>query len=152
GGIWQSGGRIQIDSSGALYFETGNGAFDTNMANGFPTNGNYGDSIVKLVPDATITSSSPTINGWGFRVADYFTPFNQDGLNGADVDLGSSGLVILPDSVGTDAHRHLLLAAGKEGKFYLIDRDNMGEFSTTTDNVIQELLTPGGYWSSPTYF
>ena len=31
---------------------------------------------------------------------------------------------------------HLIVGAGKEGKFYLIDRDNMGKFGTT-DNIVQ---------------
>src|SRR5262249_58170457 len=54
--------------------------------------------------------------------------------------------------VGSAAHPHLLTAAGKEGKIYLIDRDNMGKFGTN-DQVVQ---TVGGQLSSsfdtPAYF
>ncbi len=150
-GIWQSGGKIEIDSSGALYFETGNGLFDSTLnAQGFPVNGDYGDSVVKIVTDSS-TPSTPNINGWGFHVADYFAPFNQANLNTNDTDMASSGLVILPDSLGSTAHPHLLIARGKSGVVYLIDRDNMGKFNSTTDHVVQEFSDSGGFWSCPTY-
>ncbi len=154
GGIWQSGGRIEVDSAGALYFETGNGLFDSTLNGaGFPSLGDYGDSVVKLVTDSS-TAANPNINGWGFHVADYFTPFDQAGLNNDDTDLSSSGLVLLPPSAGNAADPNLLVASGKNGTLYLIDADTgkMGEFHTSTDNVVEELNTPAGYWSSPTYF
>ena len=150
-GVWQSGGRVEVDSSGALYFETGNGTFETSLnAQGFPSNGDYGDSVLKIVTDSS-TSSTPNINGWGFHVADYFTPFNQATLNSGDTDLGASGLVILPDSVGSAAHPHLLIARGKAGVIYLIDRDSMGKFNPNTDQVVQKFTDSAGFWSSPTY-
>ena len=50
-GIWEGEGRIAVDSNGDMYFETGNGTFDTTMnAAGFPINGDYGDSFVKIAP------------------------------------------------------------------------------------------------------
>jgi fibronectin type 3 domain-containing protein len=151
-GIWQSGGRIEVDSSGALYFETGNGLFDSTLnAQGLPISGDYGDSVVKLVTDNS-TVSNPNINGWGFHVADYFAPFDQQTLNNDDTDMASSGLVVLPDSLGNAAHPHLLIARGKSGVVYLIDRDNMGKFNSTTDHVVQEYSDSGGFWSSPTYW
>ena len=55
----------------------------------------------------------------------------------------------MPDSLGSAAHPHLLLARGKSGVVYLIDRDNMGKFAAT-DHVVQEFTDTGGYWSSPT--
>ena len=79
GAIWQSGWARASDASGNIYFNTGNGPFDVN------TGGvDYrGDSIVKL-------NSSGT-------VLDYFTPYNQATLDATDADVGSSGLVLLPD-------------------------------------------------------
>jgi fibronectin type 3 domain-containing protein len=154
GGVWQAGGRVAVDAQGFLYFETGNGTFDTTLdSQGFPNSGDYGDSFVKLAVDPTSTPSHPNQNGWGLRVVDYFTPFNQDGLNNGDVDLGSGGPLILPDSVGSAAHPHLLVGAGKEGRIYLIDRDHLGGFDPSTDHVVQEL--PGaltGVFSTPAYY
>ncbi|HEV3255509.1 MAG TPA: S8 family serine peptidase, partial [Gemmataceae bacterium] len=155
GGIWQSGGRIAVDSNGFLYFETGNGTFDTTLnAQGFPINGDYGDSFMKLAVDPTSTPTNQNINGWGLKVVDYFTPFDQANLNNGDIDLGSGAPLILPDSVGSAAHAQLLVGAGKEGRIYVIDRNNMGHFSPTTDNVVQETPndTISGSFDTPAYF
>ena len=139
-GVWQGGGRIVMDPQGYMYVETGNGTFDTTLnAAGFPQFGDYGDSFVKIGLDPTTSQTNQNINGWGLKVVDYFTPSNQANLSSADADLGSGGTMILPDSVGSTAHPHLMVGAGKEGKVYLIDRDNMGKFSSTTDHVVQEL-------------
>jgi Ca2+-binding RTX toxin-like protein len=151
GGIWQSGGGLSSDGT-ALYFETGNGTFDGSNGNlvtpsetgtvtglnaqGFPVKGNYGNSFVKVVVDPITSATNQNVNGWGLKVADYFTPFNHQFLDGRDLDLGSGAPVILPDEVGSAAHPHLLVGAGKEGKMYVIDRDNMGKFGTK-DNVVQ---------------
>jgi fibronectin type 3 domain-containing protein len=155
GGIWQSGGRVAVDASGNLYFETGNGAFDTTLnSSGIPGNGDYGDSFVKIAVDSTTSPTNQNINGWGLKAVDYFTPFDQQNLNNGDLDLGSGGLMLLPDSVGSTAHPHLLVGSGKEGRIYLIDRDKMGHFSATTDNVVQETnnTTISGSFDTPAYF
>ena len=154
GGIWMAGAGLSIDPQGFLYFSTGNGDFDTQLdANGFPIHGDYGNSFVKLAVDPESTPSSPNINGWGLKVVDYFTPFNQDHLLRTGEDLGSGGLLILPDSVGSAAHPHLLVSAGKEGKIYLIDRDNMGKFNPAGDNIVQTIPNViNGALSTPAYF
>jgi hypothetical protein len=152
GGIWQSGAPVVVDNQGNFYVATGNGTFDTTLnKNGFPSLGDYGDAFIKLTRDSTTTPTHQGINGWGLKVVDYFTPFNQAGLSKADKDLGAGGPVILPDSVGSTAHPHLLLGAGKEGRVYLIDRDNMGHFNSTTDHVVQEALVLTGAFSSAAY-
>ena len=138
-GIWMSGDGVAVDSSGNLFFATGNGTYDGT------TSGDYGDSIVKL--------SGPT---GGFKVADWFTPSNQSSLNGGDTDLGSGGLLLLPDLPAGSAHTHLLVQMGKEGKIYLIDRDNMGKYCSgcgSDTQIVQEI--PGataGIWGSPAYW
>ncbi|HEV3261339.1 MAG TPA: PQQ-binding-like beta-propeller repeat protein [Gemmataceae bacterium] len=154
GGIWQGGGRIAVDSSGFLYFETGNGTFDTKLnAQGFPVNGDYGDSFVKLAVDPSTSPTNQNINGWGLKVVDYFTPHNQAALNTGDIDLGSGAPMLLPDGLGGTAHPNLLIGGGKEGTLYLIDRNNMGHFNATKDNIVQELPhVLSGVWDTPAFF
>ena len=138
GGIWQAGDGPAADAGGNIYFLTGNGSFDTNS-------GGYGDSFVKLA-----------LQGTNLTVADYFTPFDQQNLNNSDLDLGSGGVLLLPDEVGSLAHPHLMVGAGKEGKIYLVDRDNLGQFNAASDNVVEVLpqTTGGGNWGfdTPAYF
>jgi hypothetical protein len=136
GGIWQAGAGPAADAYGSIYFETGNGSFDADV--GGP---DYGDSFVKLDPRR------------GLTVGDYFTPENQLVLDDWDADLGSGGLMLLPDSVGSPSHPHLLVGCGKEGSIYLVDRDDMGQFSPGSNKIVQFLpYTIGGTWSMPAYF
>jgi hypothetical protein len=135
GGIWQSGNGPAADTNGNIFLLTGNGTFDST------TNNDYGDSFLKI----------STTNG--LQLADYFAPSNQDALSSADLDLGSSGVMLLPDSVGSIAHRHLLVSSSKAGTIYLVDRDNLGKYSSANDNIVEELPNAiGGAWSSAAYF
>ena len=157
GNIWSGGGGISVDAQGSLYVTVGNGSFDGSHGSdptknaggpgpitglnglGFPAQGDYGDSLLRLVPDPTSTPSHPNINGWGLKVADYFTPNQEAYLDAADLDFGSHQVVLLPPSAGSPAHPNLAVVAGKEGTLYLLDLNNLGRFGTTTDNVVQEL-------------
>lgn len=167
GGIWQSGGGLATDGT-ALYFQTANGSFGGNNgnlitpketgavtgldANGFPINGNYGNSILKVVPDAASSVTNQNINGWGLKVVDYFTPFNQRFLEERDLDLGSGAPMLLPREVGSDAHPNLLVGAGKEGQMYLVDRDNMGKFGTKNNNLQTVGGQLSGSFDTPAYY
>jgi len=126
GGIWAGGAGLAADAQGNIYFETGNGTFNTNNAD--LSENDYGDTFLKL----------STSNG--LQVADYFTPFDQDYLNQVDADLGSGGPLVLPDEAGSASHPHLLVGAGKEGTLYLLDRDNMGHYNDQNDYQIVQSI------------
>ncbi|HEV3237958.1 MAG TPA: fibronectin type III domain-containing protein, partial [Gemmataceae bacterium] len=151
-GIWQGGGALAFEANGsAFYFETGNGSAGapTLNANGFPTSASYNEALVKVVADTTTTPTNQNANGWGLKVADYFIPYNVQALDGADSDFGSGAPLLLPDSAGIPGHPHLMLAAGKEGKVYLIDRDNLGKFNAVNDNVINAVPNGSGNNTAP---
>jgi hypothetical protein len=134
GGIWMSGDGISADASHNLYAVTGNGTFDANQKGK-----DYGDSVFKFSAKSRL------------RPVDYFAPSNQKYLSSNDLDLGSGGILLLPDQPGL--HPHLLLAEGKAGTLYLINRDNLGGLSRKQDRVVQEIpQANGGEFSTPAYF
>ena len=160
GAIWQSGGSIASDAAGNLYLSTGNGTFDGTLdGNGFPAQHDYGDCVLKLVVDPTSSPTNQNANGWGLKVADYFTPYNTQVLNAQDSDLGSSAPVLLPASAGSAAHPHLLLAGSKDGTVFLLDRNNLGKFNPQADQIVQgqfglmpAAYGPPGYFNGNFYF
>jgi hypothetical protein len=144
GGFWMSGSGIAADSSGNIFLVSGNGDFDTTST---PAT-ELGDSILKL-----------SLNGTGLPVTDYFTPYDQDNLDTGDVDLGSGGILLLPDQSGPATH--LLVEAGKEGTIYLVNRDQFTAGNshycrnncTNDPEVFEELQYEiGGLWSMPSYW
>jgi hypothetical protein len=143
GGIWQTGNGLASDGTN-LFVETANGDFN-------PAVGDYSDSFLRITPD-TSTAASPHLTGYGLNVADYFTPFNEQSLADADADLGSGGLLLLPDQAG--AHPHELVGSGKQGIMYLLDRDNLGHKGTSSNagRVVQEVNLGHGNFNSPAYF
>ena len=140
GSLWSAGGGPAADDEGYIYFSTANGTFDISLGGT-----DYGDSFLKL----------NTVQN-GFNVVDYFTPFNQATLDSDDLDLGSGGVMILPDQAAP--HKHELVGGGKQGTLYLVDRDAMSEFNTAADLVVQEYpaITPSikttpAYWNGSVY-
>jgi hypothetical protein len=143
-GIWMSGAGIAADASGNIFLATGNGDFD---AINIPAN-DLGDSILRVALKAGQLS-----------LIDYFTVYNQAALNNADIDLGSGGVLLLPDQSGS--HPHELLEAGKGGTIYVVDRDQMtvnnlhycATSCTSDPQIVQELPNAvGGMWSMPAYW
>jgi hypothetical protein len=120
GGIWQSGRGPAGDGMG-VYFATGNGwgpGSDDNeiKRNGFNVD-KGGRNIANTVVRLTLQGNALPVPGEDGR----FTPCNQDQLSFLDWDIASAGPMLIP---GTN----LLLASGKQGIFYLLDRANLGGF------------------------
>ena len=144
GGIWMSGAGPAADDAGNIHLLVGNGSFDTTLdANGFPSNGNLGNTFLKL----------STIGG--LVVRDYFATFDTVQQSDIDNDLGSGGAMSLPDLTdGLGQVWHLAVGAGKDANLYVVNRDSMGKFDPGTNNIYQELqgALPGGIFSAPAYF
>jgi hypothetical protein len=144
--IWDGGAGPAADASGNIYFTTGNGFYDGTK--------NFSESVIKLSPTGALL--------------DWFTPFNTSVLDANDIDMGSAGTIILPDSVASAAHPHLALATGKVAVLYLLDisqaspgQTKMGKFNSTTNNDVQEVIPvpppnttqlDGGNYSVPAYW
>ena len=121
GGIWLSGAGLAADGNGYIYTASGDGTYDTSA----PIT-DFGDSILKL------STSNTQGNGY-LNLADYFTPYNQASLLTDDTDLGAGGVLLLPDQPGN--HPHELVQAGKQGRIYLLDRDQL---TSNPSNPAQE--------------
>ncbi len=135
GAIWMSSAGPAADSGGNIYFTTGNGTFDANTGGA-----DYAMTLVKL-----------SVSGSTLSVADYFTPFNEASLSSKDLDLASGGVILLPDQPG--AHPHESIDAFKTGQIFNVDRDNMGKFNSTKNNVVQDFVGDGtGYYSTAAYW
>ena len=102
-----------------------------------------------------MTSEIKASSGASLTVADYFAMSNEVAESTSDQDLGSGGILLLPDvsdSGGTT--RHLAVGAGKDGNLYVVNRDSMGKFSSSGNNIWEQLTDAlsGGIWSTPAYF
>jgi hypothetical protein len=143
--FWNSGAGPAADANGFIYDLTANGPFETTLtASGFPNKGDYGDTFLKLS------------TGGPLSVNDYFTPFDEFSAASNDTDLGSGGVMVLPDMVDKNGvTRHLAIGAGKDTNIYLVDRDNMGKFNSGNNSKIYQELAgalPGGEWATAAYF
>ena len=102
-GIWMSGRGPALDGTG-VYVVTGNGGY------GGPGTGNWGESVLRLT-------------GTGV-VSDSFTPAAFQELNGEDLDLCDGGTILFTSS--NVIAPNLVLAAGKTGFVYVMNRAAMG--------------------------
>jgi hypothetical protein len=103
GGIWAPGG---IASDGqALYVATGN-TFGASSWMG-------GEAVIRLAPDLKASNDK----------RDFFAPENWRALDARDADLGGSNPMLLAPTAGAPAR---VLALGKDGHAYLLDRNNLG--------------------------
>jgi outer membrane protein assembly factor BamB len=100
-GIWGPGGPSS--DGNAIYVSTGNGSG--------PATWMGSEGVIRLGFDLSFTR-----NGM-----DYYTPATFAGMDGTDADISSSNPIVI-DALGM----HLLLAMGKDGLAYLVDRTNMG--------------------------
>jgi len=119
GGIWMSGQGLAADNGGDIYFSSGNGDWNGTTQ--------FSNSWVKLSP--------------ALKVMDWFTPFNEAFLSSpADIDLGSGGVLLVPNQSGTFPHE--MIGCGKFPTIYVVNRDNMGhKNSGSSDSQIIQAIT-----------
>ena len=142
GGIWQSGGGLMSDGPGRIFVATGNGVSPPAGPGTSPPE-QLGDAVVRLD-----VASNGTLSP-----ADFFSPRNAPTLDSEDLDFGSGGPVGLP--FGTAAYPHLLVQAGKDGRVFLLNRDNLGGRSQGPGGGNDDLGMTGPYggqWGHPAAF
>jgi hypothetical protein len=131
--IWMSGYGPAADDSGNVLFLTGNSDKAGTSYDGITA---IEQSAIKVSPNLS-------------TVVDLFTPTDWASLDEHDFDFGAGGLMILPDQTGSTPH--LAVAAGKNGTMFFMNEDNLGGYSTSSNNVLGSYQI-GGCWCGESYF
>ncbi len=144
GGLWASGNAVAAGDAGNIFVVVGDGYWDAGTGGA-----NYGDSVVRLHLTAGATKGT-----YKFTVEDYFTPSDQECRSENDVDLGSGGIIVLPQQTGSSPHE--LLAAGKgnpkcdsASPIELVNTQNMGKLGGQVQSVQGSI---NGYFATPAYW
>ena len=142
GGIWQGSSGLVADADGSIYFVTGNvmwqpSGWDVGLDPKCSTTDTHGcqsagDSVVRINPvlthDAAGNVTQVTFPSGGPSyppgAADFFMPYRATWQNKNDMDFAAAGATLIP---GTRS----LVAGGKEGVLYVLNRDNLGGYATT---------------------
>ncbi|MFF2629672.1 choice-of-anchor D domain-containing protein [Kitasatospora griseola] len=139
-GVWMGGGGLVSDGPGRIFFSTGNGVSPAPGPGKQPP-GHLAESVVHLSSGGQLTA------------VDFFSPGNADNLDLNDQDLGSGGPVALPSPpFSTAAHPKLLVQIGKDGRVFLLDRDDLGGRSQGPGGSDKALSIGGpfrGIWGHP---
>jgi mono/diheme cytochrome c family protein len=120
GGMWASGGPA-VDLQGNVYISTGASYTQWQRHAGIPgvfpeSAHSWGQSILQLKDDPVT----------GFELVGTYTPFNYCLAAANDIDLGSSGTVVIDlDPSRTSTPQLLALGGAKQGNAYLLDRAHM---------------------------
>jgi hypothetical protein len=127
----------------------GTGALPTDGTSVFPVTGNTpgantwggGEAVIRL-------AAGPTFSG---NTTDYYAPTDwKTNLDAHDLDLGGASEVVF--DMPNAPKPHLIVAGGKDGKAYVLDRDNLGgiggELVATTVATGQIKGAPAVYTTS----
>jgi hypothetical protein len=140
GGFWASDGAPAIDdATGDLYVMSGTDSGDQDWIYSTSMVG-YNDSFLRLDPNT-------------LSVLDYFSPDDNYVLAENDADLGSGADILVP---GSSSYPHELVGGGKDGKFFALNRDSMGGYNNSSNNVLQMVQTGvtqyDNIFSTPVYW
>ena len=142
-GIWQSGGGLVSDGPKQILLTTGNGIAPPASAGGAHTPSTLSESVVRLTVGSNGTLT-PT---------DYFAPSDAPSLDQGDQDLGSGGPIALQSQYfGNSTDPDLLVQVGKDGRIFLLNRDNLGgreQGPGGSDDTIETLGPYNGVWGHP---
>lgn len=106
GGIWAQGG---LAGDGKFLFLTTGNTFGA-------SSWMDGEAIIKLKPGLRHSTNTQ----------DYFAPSNWQDLDNSDLDLGGTEALPIDIAVSGAAPARRVIALGKDGNAYLVDRANLG--------------------------
>ncbi|KAI5784974.1 WSC domain-containing protein [Peziza echinospora] len=122
GGIWMSGGGLASDGPGRMFFGTGNG--HASQLDKIPVPGRQPPTALE---EAVVHMA--ILDDGSLKVVDFFMPWEKTQLDGADKDLGTSGIALLDPAVfSTPTVRRIGCIAGKSGKLYFLNLDDLGGY------------------------
>jgi outer membrane protein assembly factor BamB len=119
--LWMSGQGPNVDSAGNIYFGTSNGTWDGVS--------NFSESFIKL-------NSS-------LGLVDWFTAANHANLDGGDLDLDTSGPLLVPPG-------GRLIMVGKSSTGYVINSANLGHLGDAS--AVQTIKLGWALHGSPVYW
>ena len=119
--LWMSGQGPAVDSAGNIYFGTSNGSWDGVS--------NFSESFIKL-------NSS-------LGLVDWFTAGNHATLDGGDLDLDTSGPLLIPPG-------GRLVMVGKSSTGYVVDTASLGHLGD--GSAVQTIKLGAALHGSPVYW
>lgn len=143
GGVWMSGGGLAYEA-GSMYFATGNG-YASQLKN-IPVQGRTPPTALEEAAVNARVNEDGTITP-----IDFFMPWEKQELDGADKDLGTSPLQILPSSTFSCPNaKRIGIVTGKSGKTYWLNLDNLGGYQmgpNQFDAVPQQFLNENSVYA-----
>lgn len=145
GGIWMSGGGLASDNAGRMFFATGNG-YASQLADDPVPGRQPPTSLEEAVVNMAINSDG------SITPTDFFMPWEKRDLDGMDKDLGTSGFILLqPNVFSTDTVKRIGCVAGKTGKLYFLNLDDLGGYqmgANRKDKALQVVEMAGPVFAS----
>ncbi|KAG9944983.1 WSC domain-containing protein, partial [Aureobasidium melanogenum] len=124
GGVWMSGGGLAYDGKGSIFLASGNGYASQLSATG--------NSLPGRQPPTSLEEAAVNFaigSDGKLTPVDFFMPWEKTQLDGADKDLGTSPLELLPTDVFKCPNvARMGVVTGKSGKTYWLNLDNLGGY------------------------
>ncbi|KAK7956344.1 uncharacterized protein PG986_005566 [Apiospora aurea] len=143
GGVWMSGGGLAYEA-GSMYFATGNG-YASQLKN-TPVQGRTPPTALEEAAVNARINDDGTITP-----IDFFMPWEKVDLDGADKDLGTTPLQLLPSSKFSCPNtKRIGIVTGKSGKTYWLNLDNLGGYQMGPkqfDAVPQQFLNENSVYA-----
>jgi len=133
-GVWMSGGGLASDNAGSMFFATGNGY--ASQLSTIPVNGrNPPTSLEEAAVHMSIAADGT------LSVADFFMPWEKTQLDGADRDLGTTPLELLPSEFSCGEYKRIGVLTGKTGKTYFLNLDDLGGYQNGANKLDKVIFT-----------